>query len=162
MNTSPLGFSQVAGKRVVGTYAPPYGKLAQTVTGARVNCMSAIKLFGEWFVTPRPAEGADSAPSWSSRITPKPLQILTQNLIILHQLYIHRMTKFCGNRPANFLKIEVLVGSPHANFDQNRINVEKFDKKQDLKANRTKKKQETCKMTRSTKWLTRNFEILSF
>ena len=60
------------------------------------------------------------------------------------------MTKFCGNRPANFLKIEVLVGSPHANFDQNRINVEKFDKKQDLKANRTKKKQETCKMTRST------------
>ena len=53
------------------------------------------------------------------------------------------------------------MGSLHANFDQNRLNIKKFTKNRVLKQS-AQKSLDRCKITRSTKWLSRNFEILSF
>ena len=72
----------------------------------------------------------------------------------------HRMTKFGRNQSEIFYEIDVFVGSLHANFDQNRLNVKKYAKNS-FQAKHTKD-QYRCKMTRSTKWLSRNFKILRF
>ena len=71
------------------------------------------------------------------------------------------MTKFGQNLSENIGEIDVFVGSLYANFDQNRLNVKKFAKNRVLKQT-AQKDQCRCKMTRSTKWLSRNFKILSF
>ena len=60
-----------------------------------------------------------------------------------------------------FEKLTFFVGSLHANFDQNRLNVKKFAKNNVLKQT-AQQDQYKCKVTRSTKWLSRNFKILSF
>ena len=46
---------------------------------------------------------------------------------------LNRMTKFGRNRSEKFREIDVFVGSLHANFDQNRLNVKKFAKNRVLK-----------------------------
>ena len=71
------------------------------------------------------------------------------------------MTKFYRNRSEKNWKNDVFVGSLHANFDQNRLNVKKFPENRVLKET-IQKHQYRCKMTSSTKWLSRNFKIKSF
>ena len=106
---------------------------------------------------PRPAVGAESAPSWFFRITIKPLQISTQNLLylILHQCYIECPILIEIVR-IFFLKNRCFGGSFHANFDQNRLNVRKCAKNKVLKQV-LQKEQHRCKTTRSTKWQSRKF-----
>ena len=43
------------------------------------------------------------------------------------------MTKFGRNRSENFGEIDVFVGSLHADFDQNWLNIKKFAKNRVLK-----------------------------
>ena len=71
------------------------------------------------------------------------------------------MTEFGRNRSIFFLEIDVLVESLHANFDQNRLHVEKFVKNRVLKQI-TQKEEYICKMTLATKLLSHSFKILSF
>ena len=71
---------------------------------------------------PRLAGGRQNlppAPSWFSRITPKPLQISTQNLayLILHQFDIE-WPNFV-EISENFFEKLIFVGSLHTNFEQN-------------------------------------------
>ena len=73
------------------------------------------------------------------------------------------MTKFGRNRSENFWEIDVFVGSLHANFDQNRLNVKKFAKNRVLKQT-AQKDQNRCKLTRSLYKMAiskfQNFEFL--
>ena len=71
------------------------------------------------------------------------------------------MTKFSRNRLENVWEIDVFVESLHTNFDQNRLNVMKFRKNRVFKQ-LARKDQYGCKMTSSTKWLSRNCKILRF
>ena len=73
----------------------------------------------------------------------------------------HRMAKFCRNRPNNCWEMYFFVGSLHVNFEQNRLNVKKLAKNRVLRQT-AQKSHLRCKITRSTKWLPRNFKILSF
>ena len=72
----------------------------------------------------------------------------------------HQMTKFCRNRQENVWEIYVFVGLLHASFDQNQLNVKKFAKNKFLKQT-TQKERYRCKITRSTKSISRNFEFLT-
>ena len=49
------------------------------------------------------------------------------------------MTKFGRNRSEKFWEIDVFVGSLHANFNQNRLNVKKFTENSVLKETTHKK-----------------------
>ena len=57
-----------------------------------------------------------------------------------------------------FLEIDVFVGSLHVNFDPNRRNVKKFAKNGVFKQ-AAQRDYYRRKITRSTKWLSRNFKI---
>ena len=107
--------------------------------------------------------GAESAPfSWFFQNNSKIVADIDTKFGVPYSTAMwHRMTKFGRNRSKFFLEIDVLVGSLNANFDQNRLNVNKFPKKRVSKQT-TQKDQYTCKMTRSTKSLSRNFKLLSF
>ena len=121
-SSSPIGYFFVVVNRPDALFGNT--KAAKCATRARVNT--------------RPAGGGGGGQNLPtpgiSRITPKPLQISTQHFCVPYATSLwHRMTKFGRNRSETFWEIDVFVGSLHANFDQNRLNVKKFAKNRVLK-----------------------------
>ena len=121
----------------------------------------AMKL-GELNTSHAPMGGAESAPPVFFQNNSKTVADISTKFGIPYPTSIwHQMTKFGRNRSEKFWEIDVFVGSLHANFYQNRLNVKKFAKNRYLKQTE-QKDQYRCTMTRSTKWLSRNFKIFRF
>ena len=82
--------------------------------------------------------GAESAPPvFFSRITPKQLQISTYVSTLPYIDWTSNDQIWLKSVGTFFLEIDVFVGSLHANFEQNRLNVKKFAKNRALTLART-------------------------
>ena len=119
-----------------------------------------------YFAIHHSGRGINPRPAGRGRICPPPpgfSQLVQNRCRYRHKFGVPYSTsndQILSKSVGNFWETDVFVGSLHANFDQNRFNVKKFAKNR-ISKQTAQKDQHGCKILRSTKWLSRNFKIIS-